>query len=91
MLSGAVVREALNKDIEVTIVNRGIKSKVMPQGAKVITADFRNETMIKSALQDLYFDAAIDFICFSKEQMEYSVKLLSQHCDQYIYIFCMCL
>jgi nucleoside-diphosphate-sugar epimerase len=90
LLSGAVVREALNKDIEVTIVNRGIKSKVMPQGAKVITADFRNETMMKSALQDLYFDAAIDFICFNKEQMEYSVKLLSQHCDQYIYISSAC-
>lgn len=90
LLSGAVVKEAQKKGIEVTIVNRGIKSKIMPQGVKVITADFRNEIMMSTALQDLHFDAAIDFICFNKEQMEYSVKLLSRHCDQYIFISSAC-
>lgn len=90
LLSGAVVKEAQKRDIEVTIVNRGIKSKVMPQGAKVITADFRNEAMMTAALQGLHFDAAIDFICFNREQMEYSVKLLSQYCDQYIFISSAC-
>lgn len=89
-MSGAVVKEALRQGIDVTIVNRGIKSKVMPQGVTVITADFRNEAMMTTALHGKYYDAAIDFICFNKDQMEYSIGLLSQYCDQYIFISSAC-
>ncbi len=90
LLSGAVVQEAIRQAVEVTIVNRGIKSKVMPRGAKVITADFRNKENMTTALHGLHFDAAIDFICYNKEQMEYSARLLSQYCDQYIFISSAC-
>ncbi len=90
LLSGAVVKEALRQGMEVTIVNRGIKSKVMPKGVNIITADFHDEKTVTAALQGLHFNSAIDFICFNKEQMEYSVRLLSLYCNQYIFISSAC-
>lgn len=90
LLSGAVVKEAIRQGIDVTIVNRGKKSKVVPEGVNVIISDYRNKEVMQSSLQGKHFDAVIDFICFNREQMEYSVKLLSQHCDQYIYISSAC-
>lgn len=90
LLSGAVVKEALKQKIEVTIVNRGVKSHNAPEGVNVIIADYRNQTLIESLLKDKYYDAAIDFICFNKKQIEYSISLLTQHCKQYIFISSAC-
>lgn len=90
LLSGAVVQEALKKGMEVTIVNRGRKSKAIPHGVNVIKTDFRNKEVVDTALQGKHYDAAIDFICFNKAQMEYSVRTLAQHCDQYIFISSAC-
>ncbi len=90
LLSGALVQEAVRNGIEVTVLNRGRKSKNTIKGVKVIKADFHNEEDVIAALQGKHFDAAIDFICFNKEQMEYSVRLLAQHCNQYIFISSAC-
>jgi len=90
LLSGAVRDEALKKGIEVTIVNRGRKSNAVPTGVKVITADYRDKNVMLSALHGKHFDAVIDFICFNREQIEYSVDLLSPFCSQYIFISSAC-
>ena len=90
LLSGAVVKEAIRQGIDVTIVNRGRKSKVVPEGVNVIISDYRNKEVMQSALQGKHFDAVIDFICFNKNQIEYSVDLLSPYCTQYIFISSAC-
>lgn len=90
LLSGAVVKEAIRQGIDVTIVNRGRKSKVIPEGVNVIISDYRNKEVMQSALQGKHFDAVIDFICFNKNQIEYSVDLLSPYCTQYIFISSAC-
>ena len=90
LLSGAVVKEAIRQGIEVTIVNRGRKSKAVPEGIKVIISDYRNKEVMQSALQGMHYDAVIDFICYNKQQIEYSVNLLSPFCSQYIFISSAC-
>lgn len=90
LLSGAVVKEALRKGIEVTIVNRGRKSKVVPEGVNVIIADYRNKEVMQIAMQGQHFDAVIDFICYRKEHIEYSLSLLAEFCNQYIFVSSAC-
>ena len=90
LLSGAVVKEALRQGIDVTIVNRGRKSKVVPEGVQVIIADYRNKEVMLSTLQGEFFDAVIDFICFNQSQIEYSINLLSPFCKQYVFISSAC-
>lgn len=90
LLSGAVTKEALRQGIEVTIVNRGRKSKVVPEGVNVIISDYRNKAVMQLALQGRHFDAVIDFICYNKQHIEYSLDLLSPYCSQYIFISSAC-
>ena len=40
VLSSAVVNEALKQNIEVSIVNRGKKKNIIPDGVKLIKADY---------------------------------------------------
>lgn len=90
LLSGAVVTEALKRNIDVTIVNRGLKSKKTPDGVNVIIADYRNKEVLLPSLQGKHFDAVVDFICYNKEQIKYSVEVLSPFCSQYIFISSAC-
>ena len=90
LLSGAVVEEALRQKIEVTIVNRGLKSKNVPDNVHVIIADYRNKDVLLSALTGKHFDAAIDFSCFNEEQIKYSLDVLSPFCSQYVFISSAC-
>lgn len=90
LLSGAVLKEALRHNIEVTIVNRGKKSKLVPDGAKVIIADYRDKDVMIAALDGTNFDAVIDFICYNKEQIQYSIELFAPYCAQYVFISSAC-
>lgn len=90
LLSGAVLKEALRQNIEVTVVNRGRKSKKLPAGTKSIIADYRDKAVMTATLQGKHFDAVIDFICYRKEQIQYSIELLAPCCSQYIFISSAC-
>lgn len=90
VLSGALVNEAIRNKCEVTIVIRGTKKSVVPQGVSVIQADYRNRPIMETALNDKHYDAVIDFICYNKEQIAYSIDLLHTVADQYIFISTTC-
>ena len=84
VLSSAVTAEALNKGFSVTMINRGRRR--IPDGVELIKADKSDVPTIVKELGDRKFDAVIDFLCFTEEQTEASVKLYSQYARQYFYI-----
>lgn len=90
VLSGSVVAESVKCGNEVTIVNRGNRKKNYPQGVNFIKADYHNQNLMSMKLKGLHFDAVIDFLCYTKEQIVYSVDLLSPFADQYIFISSAC-
>ena len=90
VLSSAVVVEALKRNIEVTIINRGRNGRQAPEGVRQITADYRDYNAMQTVLNGLHFDAVIDFICYTPSQIEYSVSLLHEVADQYIFISTTC-
>lgn len=90
VLSSAVVDEALSKDIDVTIINRGKKKNTIPNSVHLIKADYRDEKLMRSKLDGLHFDAVIDFICYNRKQISYSIDLLHTVADQYIFISTTC-
>lgn len=90
VLSSAVVKEALSHGIETTIVNRGKKKQVLPDGVTLIKADYRDSELMRLKLADQHFDAVIDFICYNKKQIAYSIDLLHDVADQYIFISTTC-
>lgn len=86
VISYAVVNEALNQGIHVTCINRGkSKNQTLPDDVEVIIADYRNRELIESKLQGRHFDAIIDVLCFTETDIDYSVSLFRDKCDQYIF------
>ena len=90
VLSTAVVREALDKGMKVSVINRGHRKGSIPDGVELIQSDIKESQFIKSALEGRHFDAVIDFLCYNKEQTAYSLDLFKGVVDQYIFISTAC-
>ena len=90
VLSTAVVREALDKCLEVTVINRGNRKGRIPEGVELIQSDIKDSEFIKSALEGRHFNTVIDFLCYNKEQIAYSLELFKDVADQYVFISTAC-
>lgn len=90
VLSSAVVTESIRQGIEVTIINRGKKKFQIPNGVTLIKADYRDSSLIRQRLHGQHFDAVIDFICYNKADIDYSISLLHSIADQYVFISTTC-
>jgi len=86
VLSTAITQIALKKGIEVYIINRGNKPNLIPQDVHLLKSDINDQKNVISLLDNLYFDAVIDFICFTNKQLEYSFNLFKSRTNQYIFI-----
>ena len=86
VISYAVVNEALKQGIHVTCINRGkSRNQTLPDDVEVIIADYRNYELIESKLQGRFFDAIIDVLCYTETDIDYSVNLFKDKCNQYIF------
>ena len=90
VLSTAVVREALDKGMDVTVINRGNRKARIPEGVELIQSNIKDLEFIKSALEGRHFNAVIDFLCYNKEQIAYSLELFKDVADQYVFISTAC-
>ena len=84
VLSSAVTNEAIRKGFFVTMINRG--NRPIPKGVEHIKADIKNQETIEEKLYGRYFDAVMDFLCYTDKQTEKSVNLYSKYTKQYFYI-----
>ncbi|HOG77826.1 MAG TPA: hypothetical protein PL025_06130, partial [Anaerolineaceae bacterium] len=63
-ISGACSSLALERGIELYLLNRGQSLQPVPDGARVINADIRDPNAARAALGSLHFDVVADFIAF---------------------------
>ncbi len=86
-ISMAITRQlAANPDWELYLLNRGSRSKDLPENIHNITADISNEADCQEKLKDLYFDVVCDFIAFTADQVERDYRLFYGKTKQYIFI-----
>ena len=60
VLSSAVVNVALKQGLKVTMINRGRRKNLIPEGVDVIVADKKDTKRIQSILKNRIFDAVMD-------------------------------
>lgn len=84
VLSSAVTHEALKQGFEVTMINRG--KRAIPDGVESLVFDCHDYGGIGNALAGRHFDATIDFLCYSKQELENSFRLYSRFSSQYLFI-----
>ena len=86
VLSAAVVDCCVVQGHDVTMINRGNNEAYINPAAKVILCDARNSQLVKQKIAHLHFDVVLDFIVFTKEQLEQSLAIFGYIADQYIFI-----
>ena len=87
IISSAITKILSQKeDFELTILNRGNRNADIPQNVRILTADIRDEALVRNLLSDKEFDIVVDFIAFIPDQVERDIRLFEGRTDQYIFI-----
>ncbi len=86
IISSACVALAVERGIEVTLLNRGRSDRLAPAGVRTISADVRDAAAFKAAIGNERFDAVADFIAFVPEHVQRDIDILRGHTNQLIFI-----
>ncbi len=86
IISSACSRLALQQGIDLYLLNRGKSIRPVPAGAKVLNGDIRDPQSALAALGDHSFDAVVNWIIFTPEQLEADLSLFRGRTGQYIFI-----
>jgi nucleoside-diphosphate-sugar epimerase len=85
IISSASTALAIEQGIELFLLNRGNRPD-LPDGAINLIADIRDQQATARALADHRFDAVVNWIAFTPEDIERDLKLLREKTSQYIFI-----
>ena len=86
VISSAVSALAIEKGIELYLLNRGTRNDFVPKGAIVLKGDIRDAASVTAALKNHRFDAVVDWISFIPEHVENDIRLFSGITGQFIFI-----
>jgi len=86
IISSACSRLALQQGVELYLLNRGQSFREVPEGAKVLHGDIRDPQSVRAALGGLSFDAVVDWITFTPDQVETDLDLFRERTGQYVFI-----
>jgi nucleoside-diphosphate-sugar epimerase len=84
-ISTAVSRKAVESGIELYLLNRGKRMPAIP-GAKSIIGDINRHEEIESLLKGHVWDAVVDWIAFTEQDIARDYKLFSGKTKQYVFI-----
>jgi len=85
LISSACTSLAVDLGFDVYLLNRG-RDPDRARGAATIVADIHDETATESALAGRRFDAVVDWIAFTPEDVERDLRLFSGKTDQFVFI-----
>jgi nucleoside-diphosphate-sugar epimerase len=85
-ISSACSQLAVERGIDLYLFNRGETSRPIPEEAHVLRGDIRDRASVDSALGDATFDAVVNWINFTPDQVEADVDLFRGRTGQYIFI-----
>lgn len=86
IISSACSQAAIERGIELHLLNRGQSARPAPDGAHLIQADISDLAATRKALGNLHFDAVVDWIAFTPEQIERDIHLFHERSGQYVFI-----
>ncbi|MFZ5985724.1 MAG: SDR family oxidoreductase [Bacillota bacterium] len=86
IISEAASKLAVEKGMDLYLLNRGQRNEFIPEGAKLIKADIRDEKSTAEALKDYHFDAVVDWIAFVPQHIKTDIELFKGKTNQYIFI-----
>lgn len=87
IISSACSQLAIDKGIDLYLLNRGKTAyRSVPEGAHIITSDINDVDRIRKEITGLHFDSVVDWIVYTKEQLERDIRIFQENTGQYIFI-----
>lgn len=86
IISSACSRLAIERGIDLYLLNRGKTQRQVPEGAKVLSGDIRDRESVAQAIEGKTFDVVVEWIAFTPEQVETDIELFRSCTGQYIFI-----
>jgi nucleoside-diphosphate-sugar epimerase len=88
IISSACSELVLARGHELFLLNRSLSKKYpVPEGATVWQADvYADEARLARLLADQHFDAVVDYIAYTVEDIERDLRLLRGKTDQFVFI-----
>ncbi|MDF1513270.1 MAG: SDR family oxidoreductase [Anaerolineae bacterium] len=84
-ISVDVSKLAVSKGIDLCLLNRGKQNITIP-GTKTFTGDIHHPDTVKALLKDEKFDAVVNWIAFTPEDIEQDIEIFRDLTQQYIFI-----
>lgn len=86
IISSACSALALERGIDLYLLNRGKSFRPVPERAMVLHGDIRDPASTATALADHTFDVVVNWIAFSPEHIETDLNLFRGRTGQYVFI-----
>jgi len=87
VISSACSRAAVGSGIELHVLNRGRSAaRPLPPGVNVLRADIREPDSVRHVINDLEFDAVVDWVAFTAGHVRADVDLFRGRTRQYVFI-----
>ncbi len=86
VISSACSALALERGMDLYLLNRGQSSRPIPEGAHVLQGDVRDRDSVRAALAEHTFDAVVNWIAFTPEQVKQDLELFRDRTRQYVFI-----
>ena len=86
IISSACSRLALERGIDLYLLNRGQSARPIPPGAKVLLGDIHDPASARAALGGHRFDAVVNWIVFTPDQLDIDFDLFRGRTGQYVFI-----
>jgi nucleoside-diphosphate-sugar epimerase len=85
-ISSACSALAVERGIELYLLNRGQSARNAPENALILNGDIRDKSSVENALKGHKFDVVVDWIAFNSEHIETDLEIFRERTNQYIFI-----
>ena len=86
IISSACSELALQNGIDLYLLSRGQSIRPVPAGATVLHGDIRQPAAVLAALGDLTFDAVVNWVAYTPDQVQSDLELFRRRTTQYVFI-----
>ncbi len=86
IISSASSALAIQRGIELYLLNRGRSTRPVPEGAITLQGDIHHPESVAGVLGDMRFDAVVDWVGFTPDQVKADMELFRKRTRQYIFI-----
>ena len=86
LISTAVTQKAIERGIDLYVMNRGQRQKDLPSSVHHIISDINDTKHVKEILKDHYFDVVVEWIGFTVDHLKRDYDLFKGKTDQYVFI-----